>query len=212
MRTVVGVFPSRADADHVVHHLHNVGVPSDDITVADADKADHREWSERNLAACGGLSAGWFMAWLIPLVANRSFPAAAAFGAAVGGTAGLIAGSFSLTVRPGNPILFGSALLTVIAAVAIGMIFGTLIAGVYNMGVSHEEIALQEEASREHGVVVAAHVDEHREAEAVKLMTEHGASNLRDDIDAWKASGWAGTYIPDEPYPSCSTIRKHEPR
>lgn len=212
MRTVVGVFPSRADADHVVHHLYQAGVPSDDIIVADARKADHREWSDRNLAACGGLSAGWFMAWLIPLVAKRNFRGAATFGAAIGGTVGLIAGLFSLAVRPANPILFGSAVLTVIAAVAIGMTFGALIAGMYNLGVTHEEIPLQEEATREHGVVIAAHVDALREAETVKLMTEHGARNLRDEIDAWKASGWAGTYIPDEPYPSDSTVRKHVPR
>lgn len=212
MRTVVGVFPSRADADHVVHHLHEAGVPSDEITVADANNADHREWSDRNLAAIGGLSAGWFMAWLIPLVAKRNFPAATTFGAAIGGAAGLIAGLISFSVRPGNPILFHSAALTLIAAAAIGIAFGALIAGMYNMGVSHEEIPLQQEAEREHGVVVAAHVDALREPEAVKLMTEHGARGLRDETDAWKASGFTGTYIPDEPYPSDSTVRKHEPR
>jgi hypothetical protein len=40
-------------------------------------------------------------------------------------------------------------------------------------------------------------------------MEEHGARALRTDTDAWKASGWSGTVVPDEPYPSDSTVRKH---
>lgn len=210
MRTLVGVFPSRADAEHVVGHLYAAGIPSDDISVADGVKAEGHEWSQRNLAACGGLSFGWFMAWLIPIVAKRGFGAATAFGAEVGGAAGLICGLVALAVRGGNPIVFGSELLTLLAAVAVGVAFGGLIAGMYNMGVSHEEVALQDEAVREHGVVVSAHVDAARTAEAIKVMTEHGARNLRADTDVWKATGWNGPHIADEPYPSDSSIRKHE--
>lgn len=211
MRTVVGVFPSRAEAEHVVKHLVEVGVPSDDITVADSVKADHREWSERNLAACGGLSAGWFMAWTIPLVAKRNVPGAAAFGGAIGAAAGVVAGFLALAARGGNP-MYGSSLLTVLAPVAIGAFFGALIAGMYNKGVTHEEVPLQEEAVRENGVVVAAHVDAPRATHAFDIMSEHGARALREDIDAWKASGWTGTFVPDTPYPSDSTVCRHPVR
>ena len=204
MRTVVGVFPSRADAEHVVEHLIHTGVPSDDVIVADAITANGHEWSERNLAACGGLSAGWFMAWMIPLVAKRTFPAATAFGASIGGTAGFIAGLIAVGI--GSQV---NALITLLAVVALGAIFGGLIAGMYSLGVSHEEIPLQAEAVREHGVVVAAHVDTPTAAAVYKVMQEHGARALRADLDAWKASGWSGTYVPDEPYPSDSTFRRH---
>lgn len=212
MKTVVGVFPSRVEAEHVVDHLYKAGVPSDDITVADSKKADHREWSERNLAACGGLSAGWLMAWLIPLVARRNVRGAAALGAGVGAGAGVVAGLLALAAREGAPLVYGSVALTFAATMAVGIFFGAVIAGLYNKGVTHEEIPLQAEAVREHGVVVAAHVDEPREAEAVRLMTEHGARNLRDEANAWKASGWTGGPIPDTPYPSVSTVARHELR
>ena len=211
MRTVVGVFPSRPEAEHVVRDLYAVGVPSDEVTLADSTRAEGHEWSQRNLAACGGLSAGWFMAWMIPIVARRTFPGAAAFGALVGGIAGLAAGFVALLAWPVHPILYGNAPLTVIAAAAVGMTFGAILAGVYSMGVTHEEIPLREEAVREHGVVVAAHVDTPRAASALQVMTDHGARNLRVDADAWKASGWHGTVLPDEPYPSDSTVRKHQP-
>jgi len=211
MTTVVGVFHSKADAEHVVKHLYAAGVPSDEVTVAEAKRAEGHEWSQRNLAACGGLSAGWFMAWMIPLVAKRTFAAAAGFGAMIGGAAGLLGGLVALMASPEHPIFFGSAALTVIAAVAIGSAFGAVLAGIYNMGVSHEEIPLQEEAARAHGVVVAAHVDVPRARQALELMREHGARELREDADAWKASGWSAL-VPDEPYPSDSAIRKHVPR
>jgi hypothetical protein len=204
MRTVVGVFSNEDEAKHVVGHLIEAGVPSDDIAVADALHAEGHEYSERNLAACGGMAPGWFMAWLVPLIAKRTFPAAVAFGATVGGVAGFVAGLVAL--RAGSP---ASLPVTLLAGVAVGAIFGAVIAGIYNMGVTHEEIALKDEAVREHGVVVAAHVDEVTADAACQLMEEHGARALRTEADVWKATGWTGTVVPDEPYPSDSTIRKH---
>jgi hypothetical protein len=204
MRTVVGVFSDRAEADHVVRHLTDVGVPSDDVTVADTLKADGHEWSERNLAACGGLSAGWFMAWMIPLLTKQTFRGATAFGAGIGGVTGFVASLIALWI--GSP---AGATVTMLAGLAVGATFGGLIAGMYRLGVTHEEIPLQAEAARVHGVVVAAHVDKPTAEETYRLMEEHGARALRIDVDAWKASGWAGTLVPDEPYPSDSTIRRH---
>lgn len=204
MRTVVGVFSDRAETDHVVRHLIEVGVPSDDVTVADAVWAEGHEWSDRNLAACGGLSMGWFMAWMIPLLTKRNFRGATAFGAGIGGVIGFIAALFALWI--GSP---AGATVTMLAGVATGVVFGGLIAGMYSLGVTHEEIPLQAEAAREHGVVVAAHVDKPTAEVTYRVMEEHGARALRTDVDAWKASGWGGTIVPDEPYPSDSTIRRH---
>jgi len=194
----------------VARDLNAVGIPADEVSIADGEAAEGHEWSQRNLAAVGGLSAGWFIAGLIPLVAKTSFSGAVTLGASIGGAAGFLAGMVALAIRGGNPIIAGSGMATAFAAVAIGAAFGALIAGMYNMGVSHEEIPLVKEAVREHGVVVAAHVDAPRAPDAFRVMTEHGARNLRADADAWTASGWTGPHIQDEPYPSDSTIRKHE--
>jgi hypothetical protein len=211
MKTVVGVFPSRAEAENVARDLNAVGIPSDDVSIADGAHAEGHEWSQRNLAAAGGLSAGWFIAGLIPMVAKRSFSGAIRLGALIGGFAGVVGWLIAMAIRGGIPMVAGSPVATACGAVLIGAAFGGLIAGMYNMGVSHEDIPLGREAVREHGVVVAAHVDQPREPEALRVMTEHGARNLRDDADAWKASGWTGPHMKDEPYPSDSSIRKHEP-
>jgi hypothetical protein len=211
MRTLVGVFPSRAEADRVARDLNALGIPADDVSIADGSGGDRREWSQRNIAAVGGLSFGWFLAALIPLVAERSRAAATVFGAMAGGSAGVLAGLAALAIRGGVPIGAETPVVMVLVALVIGAAFGGVIAGLYNMGVSHEDVPLVKEAVREHGVVVAAHVDAPRAPEALLVMEEHGARNLRADADAWRASGWAGVHSVEEPYPSDSSVRSHQP-
>lgn len=209
MRTVTGVFPSLQEADRVAHDLKALGIPADDVSVADGTGRDRREWSQRNIAACGGMSYGWFIAGLIPLIAQRSRAAAAGIGAAIGGAAGMIAGMIALAA--GGAIVAGNPFATMFAALAFGAAFGSVTATVYNAGVSHEDIPLDNEAVREHGVVVAAHVDAPRAPKAMLVMNEHGARNLRVGADAWSASGWQGAHIAEEPYPSDSSVRAHVP-
>lgn len=205
MRTVVGVFPSRTEAEQVSRDLNAIGISVDEVTVADSTSAEDHEWSRRNLAAVGGSSFGWFIAGLIPMVAKRGRAAATGLGAAFGAGAGLVAGAIAMAIRGGDPaIIVGST-------VVVGAFAGGMIARVYNMGVSHEGIPLTDEANREHGVVVAAHVDESHGPDAVRVMNDHGARNTRLEDDAWLASGWTGAHPVEKPYPSDSSVRSHVP-
>lgn len=209
MRTVVGVFPSRTEAEDVARDLEALGIPEDEVTIADEAGADNHEWSSRNLAACGGLSFGWFLAGLIPIITQCSRAAATGLGASTGAVAGLIAGMAALMVTGGTPIIAGSVIATVLAALCIGAIGGGLITAVYTMGVSHEGIPLVGEAVREHGVVLAAHVDVPREEEALRVMNEHGGRQTCAAADAWTATGWTGPHPAEEPYPSDSSYVSH---
>jgi hypothetical protein len=115
----------------------------------------------------------------------------------------------ALMVTGGAPIIGGSVIMTVLAALSIGAFAGGLITAVYSMGVSHEGIPLAAEAEREHGVVLAAHVDAPREPEALGVMSEHGARFTCIAADAWIASGWTGPHSAEKPYPSDSTFISH---
>jgi hypothetical protein len=212
MRTVVGVFPSRTEAEHVARDLKALGISGDEVTIADEAGADNHEWSRRNLAACGGLSFGWLLAGLIPLITERSRAAATGLGASTGAVAGLIAGMAALMVTGGAPIIAGSVIATVLAALCIGAIGGGLITAVYTTGVSHEGIPLTSEAVREHGAVLAAHVDLPRQQEALRVMSEHGARQTCTAADAWIATGWPGPHPVEEPYPSDSSYVSHPAR
>ena len=208
MRTVVGVFPEKANAERVANDLNALGIPTDDITIVGPGAGDHEaEWTRRNLAAAAGCGWGWLIAALIPAVAEANRPAAIGFGALLGG--GVVTALTTLAIRTATQVSTGEGIVISITALVAGAAAGGIAAGIYNAGVSREKIPLHEEAIRERGIVVAAHVDEPMENEAVRLFEEHGARNLRAEADAWLASGWKGAYDKAALYPSDSTIRTH---
>ena len=218
MRTVVAVLPSIAEAEQVAHDLRAIGIPNEEVSIAGgAEEKDRQKcakegaWSRRNIAAAAASGFGWFIAGLIPLIAERTRAGASLVGAALGGSAGLIMGLLAFTLRGGASLPVASAIATILIPPVVGAVGAAFIARLYNTGVSHESDALCAEAIREHGVVVAAHVDESREPEAVQVLNAHGARNAHAAADAWLASGWIGKHTRDEPYPSDSSFRSHEP-
>jgi hypothetical protein len=212
MRTVVAVFPSREEAEQVARDLEKIGFPNEEVSIAgnDADRHDRKagEWSRRNIAATAASGWGWFLAGLIPLIAERTKTAASLVGAALGAGAGLIIGLIATFAR-GLPITDSTSIGTILLAMIFVSLFAGFAAETYNSGVSHESEALCEEAIREHGVVVSVHVDEAREPDAVRIMNEHGCRNEHADANAWLASGWKGKPLNDEPYPSDSSFVSH---
>jgi hypothetical protein len=53
-------------------------------------------------------------------------------------------------------------------------------------------------------------VDSARESAALAVMDRHGARDLRDEVDTWKAAGWSGPSVDPHPYVGVNTIRSHE--
>jgi hypothetical protein len=212
MRTVVAVFPSRNEAEHLAKHLEAIGIPNEEVNIAgpDADRHDRTngEWTRRNLAATAASGWGWTLAWTIPLIADRTRLAASFVGAGLGAAAGFLIAVVATFVR-GAAITDASSIVTILLAMLVAGFLAGFAAETYSRGVSHESEALCEEAVREHGVVIAAHIPEEREAEALRLMEEHGATGIHADANAWLASGWKGPIIDEEPYPSDSSIVSH---
>jgi hypothetical protein len=63
---------------------------------------------------------------------------------------------------------------------------------------------------RRGAVMLAVHVNDPAEIDALAIMDRHGARNLRDEFDTWKASGWHGPAADPHPYVFESTIKSHE--
>ena len=74
-----------------------------------------------------------------------------------------------------GPIVALGPMLTVLGAMGVGAAAGGLIGALHNMGISHEEAPLYEEAVRRGAVMVAALVDDRLEEEAVAALKRHGA-------------------------------------
>lgn len=190
MKTVVGAFPSMAEAERVARDLGELGIDKDEISViAGNESGAHNEYLKK----------------------PASTGAAAASAASFGGGVGIVAGLIALAIPGVGPIIAGGAMATVLTGLGVGAAAGGLIGAFTNMGVSHEEAPLYQEAVRRGGVVVAVHVNDPMEGDAIRIMDEHGARDLNAEADAWRASGWTGAYSNPHPYPFDSGIRSHVP-
>ena len=193
MRTVVGVFTSLVEAERTERDLKGLGIPPENISIVAGNDANrHKEYLEKAKAA------------------STSTGAAAASGASFGGGVGLLAGLAALVIPGVGPIVAGGALLTLLATLGVGAAGGGLIGAFREMGIAHEQAPIYEEAVRRGAVMLAVDVDSARENDALAAMARHGARNLRDEIDTWKAAGWSGPSLDPHPFVSDDTIRSHE--
>ncbi|MDE3196815.1 MAG: hypothetical protein KGN84_10755 [Acidobacteriota bacterium] len=213
MKTVVGVLPSLREAEALERDLESLGVSTDELLIATGGRQSPQKsaGAERTIAAAAASGFGWFLAGFVPLIGSRrSAPAAAGVGALLGGLAALIAGAVGIAVAGAAPWAAGSPAITLLAVAGAGAAAGAIVAAIYNSGISHDEIPLQAEALREHGVVVAAHIGEPMEAQVLRMMRQHRANHVRSDVDTWIASGWTGEGHKRRADPSDSTARSDE--
>ncbi len=186
MRTVAGVLPGVAEAWFVVHKIESLGIPRNEINVVPEamDKQEIRK-VERS---------------------KRSDAAAACVGAVRGAGFGLLLGGLVLVLPGVRAFVFGSAILTLCATALVGAVITSVMVMMENMGQSHEEAALHDEAVREGGVVVAAHVSEETEPEVLTTLWNNGARHVQAVADVSRF-GLASEYRYEHPYPCDSAVK-----
>jgi hypothetical protein len=194
MKTVAGVFPSMSDVERAIRDLERMGVPTESISVIAGNDANrHKEYLDK--AKRAGQTAG----------------AAAASGASFGGGVGIMATLVALSVPGVGPFVAGGALAIVAAGLGVGAAGGGLISAFNAMAIPHEEAPLYEEAVRRGALMLVAQVDDSIEEKVVERMNEHGARDLQDEADTWRAEGWSGPKADPHPFVSDSSVRGHEP-
>jgi hypothetical protein len=193
MKTVAAVFPSLSEAREVCRDLEHIGVPREAISlIAGNDASRHDEYLEKARDA------------------STSTEAAAASSASFGGGMGILAMLIALSIPGVGPIVALGPMLTVLAAMGIGAAAGGLIGAFRNMGISHEEAPLYEEAVRRGAVMVVVIVDDRFEGDAAAVMSRHGARDVRDEADTWGHTGWSGPAHDPHPYVSDSAKDRFE--
>jgi hypothetical protein len=186
MRTVAGVLPTVADARYVANKIESLGIARNEINVVSAamDKQQIRR-VERS---------------------KRSDAAAARDGALRGVGFGLLLGGLVLALPGVRPFVLGSAILTLCATALIGAILVSVMVMMENMGESHEEAALHDEAVREKGVVLAAHVSDETESEVLTTLWTNGARHVQTVADVSRFA-WGSGYRYEHPYPCDSAVK-----
>ena len=192
MRTVVGVFDSINNASQALTDLEEMGVPTENThLIAGNDKSKHDEYLKKSKEA------------------STTTAAAAASGASFGGGLGIVASLAALAIPGVGPIIYGGAMLTVLTGLGIGAVAGGLLGTFRNMGISHEEAPLYEEAVRRGAVLAIAIVEDDRAREAVESMAARGGRDIRTEIDTWAETKWSGPKTDPHPYSSDDTSVAH---
>jgi uncharacterized membrane protein len=190
MKTVAALFPSLNEAGRAYEKLGQIGIPRESISlIAGNDNKRHDEYLKAARKASTSTAEA--------AVSNASF----------GGGVGIVAMLIALSIPGVGPIVALGPLLTVLAGLGIGAATGGLIGALHNMGISHEEAPLYEEAVRRGAVIVVAKVDEQFEDEAVDAMKQNGGRDIRDESDTWGHGGWSGPAHDPHPYVSDSSKR-----
>src|SRR3954453_9299629 len=120
--TVIGLFQSRAAAEHAVSALVNANFPRDAISVVAGDSRDVGD-----------------VPTIAPIESTGSFDAGT--GAAVGGLAGFVGGIIALAIPGIGPILAAGPLAAGMMGSGLGATAGGLVGGLKEHGVPENDAA-----------------------------------------------------------------------
>lgn len=197
-KTVVGLFDSYAEAQHVVQDLMDSGFRRDDISVVANESArgatGAREVGERSKADEGAASG-------------------AVGGTVIGGAAGLLIGAGLLAIPGIGPVLAAGPLAAAIGTTAatvgagalgagIGAATGGLLGGLVGAGVPDEDAHFYTEGVRRGGTLVSVSTDDAMANRAFSIMQRHGAVDIDDRRSEWRRGGWTGFDPNAGPYDS----------
>lgn len=174
MRTIEGLFDTRAQARRAVEALEAAGIPSGDISII-ANQADADD-GVGDAYTAEGAGTG------------------AALGAVAGGGAGLLAGLGLMAIPGLGPVVAAGWLAATAAGAVAGVVgggaLGGLIGSLVDAGVPEERANIYAEGVRRGGTLVVARVDESQVDAAASIL---GQSNPVDPLErrrAYEAEGW----------------------
>jgi len=159
-RTLVGVFPSRNEAELTIDDLKQAGFDKDDIGFAIRGEEP------------GGM---------ITDSALTKDAKGATEGMITGGLAGGILGALAALTIPGaGPVLAAGVLTTALGFGAAGMATGGILGAMMGLGVSEEEAKVYEQEFQAGRAIVTVHAGG-RELEAAAILRRHGAYNVHSE-------------------------------
>jgi len=161
-RTLVGVFPSRNDAENAIDELHEAGFEKSDV----------------GFAIRGEQPGGGGMITDSALTKDSG---GAEKGMAAGGLAGGIIGALVALTSPGaGPVLAAGVLTTALGFGAAGMATGGILGAMMGLGLSEAEAKVYESEFYAGRAIVTVHAHM-RELEAASILRRHGAANVHTE-------------------------------
>jgi hypothetical protein len=177
MKAVSGVFTNRSAAESAVEEVRKAGIPEDRVTLLTPGNTQQIEKEVDSVAVDDAEQPG----------------IGKAFGALMGGGAGITSGALLVALIPGvGPIsalgLLGAAILGAAGATA-GAAIGGKVESSLSEGLPHDEIYVYEDALRKGRSVVVTLAENEESASVLRdLLRANGAETIDDARHQW----WIG--------------------
>jgi len=188
MRTITRVYDSYDRARRVVAELEEEGLRSSDINLI-ANKYACEETEGLDSGSAAAPSAG--------------------VGAALGGTAGLLAGLGVIAIPGLGPVVAAGALAATALGAAAGAVSGGVIGALVSAGVPEPEAHVYCEAVRRGGTMVSARVREEQTLPVAEIMDRHQPIDPSARFADYRRQGWTKFDPAAEPYvPSSEELKR----
>jgi len=167
IKTVVGLFDSRDQAEKAVSALRSAGF-NDEISILAADKnqdknqaGDNTEYDQTTMNADNDLGMG-------------KVTAGASTGGVLGGLAGLAMGAGALAIPGIGPVIAAGPIAGLLSGAATGGVAGSLI----DWGIPAERGRFYEGKVREGKIMASVRSDENKINQAADILRQNGAQDV----------------------------------
>lgn len=195
-KTVIGLFDTASEAEHVVQSLTDYGFSNNEISVVANDTRG--EYGRSREVSRTNQDQGDKVA--------ESAGAGAVGGTVIGGTLGLLVGAGMLTIPGIGPVLAAGPIAAALGSTAlgagIGAAAGGLVGSLVGLGVPEDEADYYAEGVRRGGTLVSVSADGARADQAYQIMQSHGAVDIKERGTSWRDEGWTRFDPAAEPYDS----------
>ena len=176
MATITKVYDSYAQAENAVRALEDAGVPASNISVVSNRNIDRDDDDTSETAAGAGI------------------------GAAVGGTAGLLAGLGMLAIPGIGPVVAAGWLAATAAGAVAGGATGGIIGALVDAGTSEEDAHVYSEAVRRGGTLVTVRTDSGNAEVARMILDRNSPIDPALRRTEYARSGWKRFDPAADPY------------
>jgi uncharacterized membrane protein len=196
-KTVIGLFDTASEAEHVVQSLTDYGFSNNEISVVANDaRGEYGQAREVSRSDRHGKDKDDQVA--------ESAGAGAVGGTVIGGTLGLLVGAGMLTIPGIGPVLAAGPIAAALGSTAlgagIGAAAGGLVGSLVGLGVPEDEADYYAEGVRRGGTLVSVSADGARADQAYEIMQSHGAVDIKERGSTWRDEGWTRFDPAAEPY------------
>jgi len=187
-QTITALYDSYADARTAVGEIEGSGIPHGDISLVSNNEGDRH-------AGVVGDGSGDAAA---KDRAKDGTGAGATLGTVAGGAAGLLAGLGLIAIPGVGPVVAAGWLVATLTGAGIGAAAGGFAGALTGAGVGEADAHAYGEGVRRGGTLVTVRIDPARAALAptvTAILERHGAVDLDEKANAWRAEGWAAPQV-----------------